>query len=79
MAGDETNLAAGLCQIVDGLADGFGNRTHSHDDVLCVFCTVVGEGTVLAACELADLAHVASNDVRNSLVVLNSLQEKRNM
>ena len=62
-------LALGVEVIHNGL-DGLGHRTHSHDDVLGILGTVVGEGGVLAAGQLADLSHILGHDVGQSVVVL---------
>ncbi len=63
-------FAAAAGQVVDGLLDGLGHGTHRDDDVLGLLVTVIGERTIFAAGELADLAHVAGNDVRNGIIEL---------
>ena len=70
MNGDKTVLSALLCEVVDCLLDGLGHGTHGDDDVLGVRGSVVGERTVLTAGHLADLTHVAGDDVRNGVVVV---------
>ena len=62
-------LALGVEVVHDGL-DGLGHRAHSHDDVLGILGTVVGEGGVLAARQLADLSHILGHDVGQGVVVL---------
>ena len=65
-----TALAAAAGEVVDGLLDGLGDGAHGDDDVLGGGVAVVLEGTVAAAGELGDLAHVAGHDVRDGVVVL---------
>ena len=62
-------LALGVEVIHHGL-DGLGHRAHSHDDVLGILGTVVGEGGVLAARQFADLSHILGHDVGQSVIVL---------
>ena len=70
VAGDEAVLAAAAREVVDGLLDGLGDGAHGDDDVLGGRVAVVLEGTVAAAGELGDLAHVAGHDVRNGVIEL---------
>ena len=67
---NETVLAALCVEVVDGFADGLGDRTHGDDDVLRVGVAVVVEGTVDASGSFADLAHVAGDHVGNFVVDL---------
>ena len=70
MDGHAAGLLALGVEVVDDGLDGLGHRTHSHDDVLGILGTVVGEGGVLAAGQLADLSHILGHDVGQGVVVL---------
>ena len=70
MDGDDSVLAALGGEVVDGLPDGLGDRAHGDDHALGVGVAVIFEGTVLAAGELADLAHIACNYVGNCFIYL---------
>ena len=70
MDGHEAVLAALGGEVVDGFAYGFGDGTHGDYDVLGVGGAVVLEGTVAAAGELADFAHVAGYYVGDGFVDL---------
>ena len=70
MDGHAAGLLALGVEVVDDGLDGLGHRTHSHDDVLGILGTVVGEGGVVAAGQLADLSHILGHDVGQSVVVL---------
>ncbi len=50
MNGDQTIFASVLCEIVDGLLDGFGNGAHSYDNVLGVRVSIILKGSVCPSC-----------------------------
>ena len=56
--------------MVDNFADSFCYRTHSDNYAFCIFCTVVIEQTILAACDFGNLVHVFLNDSRNCFIVV---------
>jgi len=68
--GNQTNLFAVGNEVVDGFTGSFRYRTHSDDYAFCIFCTVVIEQTVLAACDFGNLVHVFLYDSGNSFVVV---------
>ena len=70
MNSDDTIFSSVSLEVIDGLLDGLGNRAHSHDDFLCVRCSVVFERTIVAACNFAEFTHVACNYIRNSIIEL---------
>ena len=65
---DKSIFAPLLSKIIYGFFDCFRDRTHCYDYVLGIFRSVVLERTILATSEFADLAHVASDHVRNFLI-----------
>ena len=68
--GNQTNFFTFRSQIVDRLADSFGNRTHSDDDILSIRSSVIIEKAVFATGNFRDFIHVFLYDGRNSLIVV---------
>ena len=68
--GNQTNLFAVGNEVVDSFAGSFRYRTHSDDYAFCIFCTVVIEQTVFAACDLGNFVHVFFYDSRNCFIVV---------
>ena len=68
--GNQTYLFAIGNEVVDSFAGSFCYRTHGDDNAFCIFCTIVIEQTVLAACDFGNLVHVFLNDSRNCFIVV---------
>ncbi len=68
--GNQADLLALLEQVVDGLLDGLGNRTHGHDDVLGIGGAIVGKGFIFAARDLRNLLHGVGHHVGHGVVEL---------
>ena len=66
--GNQTHFLAFGSEVVDGLANGFGNRTHGDDDVLGIGGSVVVEQAVFATGDFRDFVHVLFYDGGNCVV-----------
>ena len=56
--------------IVDGFAGSFGGRAHQDDDILGIFCAIIREQMVFAACYFRNLTEVFFNYFGNVVVML---------
>ena len=68
--GNHTYFFAVCYQVVDSFAGSFSYRTHCDNYAFCIFCTVVIEQTVFAACDLGNFVHVFFYDSRNCFIVV---------
>ncbi len=67
---NQTNLVTVRKKFFHGFFDGFADRSHRHDYVLCVRRTDIVKRLVLATGYLADLIHVFYYDFRQLIIEL---------
>ena len=46
--------------------DCFRNRPHSHDDPVCIGCTIIDKGMVFTTGHFRDFLHIGIHKVRNA-------------
>ena len=68
--GNNTHLLALSSEVVDALFEGLGDRTHSHDYVLSIGRTVVGEGCIVATSDSRNFLHCLSHCIGHCIVEL---------
>ena len=64
----QTDLLTFCCQIVNGFLSCFCNRTHSDDNCLCIFSTIIIEELVISSNALVDFVHIAFNYLRQTVI-----------
>lgn len=65
---DGTDFFALALQVFDSLFSDVGERTHGYDNVFSIRSTVVVERFVRTASDFRNLVHVASYDIRHSII-----------
>ena len=54
--------------IIDHLTNSLGHGTHSNDDILSVFSSVIYERTISTTCNLGHFIHIVSHDIRYCII-----------
>ena len=67
---NDTNFFAFSCQVIDNFFSCFTHRTHSDDNTISIWSTIVVEQLVFTTCHLADFSHVFFYDFWKCIVEL---------
>ena len=70
MNSDHTHFLSLSKFIIDHLTNSLGHGTHSNDDILGIFSSVINERTISTTCNLGHFIHIVSHDVRYCIIEL---------
>ena len=70
MNSDHTHFLAISKLVIDHLTDSLGYRTHSDNDILGIFSSVINERTIGTTGNLGHFIHITSHNIRNCIVEL---------